>query len=153
MILLHGLVQSSTIYTFHPGKLFDKARQQASCRIQDDPVNRFESTDSLGCTAEQTFARSGVRIAFGTDTGVSAHGDNAQEFALMVEAGMPALEALRSATWRTAELLDVTDELGSIAPGKLADLVAVPGNPAEDIRTLEHLDFVMKAGVVYRVPE
>ncbi|MGE4606509.1 MAG: amidohydrolase family protein, partial [Myxococcota bacterium] len=110
----------------------------------------------IGPQIQATFGRAfraGVRIAFGTDTGVSAHGDNAQEFALMVEAGMPSLAALRSATWNAAELLGVTDDLGSIAPGKLADLVAVPGNPADDIRVVERLDFVMKAGEVYRMPE
>ncbi|MDJ0789787.1 MAG: amidohydrolase family protein [Myxococcota bacterium] len=108
---------------------------------------------SIGPQIQKTFGKAyaaGVPIAFGTDTGVSAHGDNAKEFALMVEAGMPVLEALGSATLRSAELLGVTDRLGSVAPGKLADVVAVPGDPREEVRVLERVSFVMKAGVVHR---
>jgi len=71
-----------------------------------------------------------VKILFGTDTGVSAHGDNGREFVLMVEAGMPAMEAIRSATSVTAKFLDIDDRLGSVQVGKLADLVAVPGDLA-----------------------
>lgn len=92
----------------------------------------------------------GVRIAFGTDTGVSAHGDNAREFALMVEAGFSPAEAIRAATVIAAEHLRMSDEIGTITPGKYADIIAVPANPLEDIRVLEQVDFVMKGGVVYR---
>jgi imidazolonepropionase-like amidohydrolase len=108
---------------------------------------------AIGPKIRDTFARayrSGVPIAFGTDTGVSAHGDNAREFELMVAAGMPPLEAIRSATWSTARLLGVEDELGSLAPGKLADIVAAPGDPASDIRVLQRIDFVMKDGQIHR---
>jgi imidazolonepropionase-like amidohydrolase len=96
--------------------------------------------------------KGGVRIAFGTDTGVSAHGDNGQEFALMVEAGMPPLAAIRAATLDAATLAGVVDRLGTIEPGKLADIVAVPRDPTEDIRTMERVSFVMKDGVVYKQP-
>ena len=71
----------------------------------------------------------------------------------MVEAGMPVLEAIRSATLSGAELLGVTDRLGSLVPGKLADVVAVPGDPREDVRVLERVSFVMKGGVVHRPVE
>lgn len=92
----------------------------------------------------------GVRIAFGTDTGVSAHGDNAQEFALLVRAGMTPLEAVQAATVVAAEHLRISDQAGTIAPGRPADIVAVEGDPLTDVTTLEHMAFVMKGGVVYR---
>ncbi|HYO59123.1 amidohydrolase family protein [Archangium sp.] len=92
----------------------------------------------------------GVRIAFGTDAGVFAHGRNGEEFALLVEAGVPAAQALRAATIINAELLGLTDSLGVLEPGKLADVVAVPGDPLQDIRRTQQVFFVMKEGVVHR---
>lgn len=92
----------------------------------------------------------GVKIAFGTDTGVSAHGDNAQEFALMVNAGMTPLEAIRAATVNAADHFGLTQEIGSIAPGKSADIIAVGGDPLADVRALESVHFVMKGGKVYK---
>ncbi len=92
----------------------------------------------------------GVRIAFGTDSGVSAHGDNAQEFALLVRAGMTPLEAIQSATVVAAEHLQLSNEAGRIAPGMAADIVAVDGDPLADVTVLEDMDFVMRAGVVHR---
>jgi len=94
--------------------------------------------------------RGGVKIAFGTDSGVSPHGDNAKEFIYMVEGGMSEMEAIQSATLATAELLGSTDELGSIREGKLADIVAVDGDPLDDISVLTRIGFVMKDGVVYK---
>ncbi len=111
---------------------------------------------SIGPKIRVTFGRAyerGVKIAFGTDTGVSPHGENAREFALMVEAGMPPLEAIRAATRSAAELLGVSDRLGSLEAGKLADVVAAPGDPAADVTVLERIDFVMKSGVIERWPE
>ena len=108
---------------------------------------------AIGPLIQQTFARAykaGVNIAFGTDSGVSAHGDNAQEFGLMVDVGMPPIEAILSATKNTAELLDVTDTLGTISVGKLADIVAVQGDPLANIRLLENIQFVMKDGAVVK---
>jgi imidazolonepropionase-like amidohydrolase len=95
--------------------------------------------------------RAGVPIAFGTDAAVFPHGENAKEFAALVERGMTPLEAIRSATTRAADLLGV-DDRGAIAPGKLADLIAVEGNPLEDIRTLEDVRFVMLGGNVLKGP-
>ncbi|MBM4217389.1 MAG: amidohydrolase family protein [Gammaproteobacteria bacterium] len=109
----------------------------------------------VGPQIQGTFARAykaGVKILFGTDTGVSAHGDNAREFALMVEAGMPAMEAIQSATSVTAKFLNVDDRLGSVSVGKIADLVAVPDDPLVDITAMQRVYFVMKEGVVYRQP-
>ena len=91
-----------------------------------------------------------VKIAFGTDTGVSPHGDNAREFELMVNAGMPPMETIQSATMECAKLLRIEDTLGSVEAGKIADLVAVRGDPLENIGLMRQITFVMKEGVVYR---
>jgi imidazolonepropionase-like amidohydrolase len=93
--------------------------------------------------------KSGVKIAFGTDAAVYPHGDNAREFAVLVERGMTPADAIRTATVNATDLLGVSDR-GKIAPGLLADLVAVPGNPLENIRVLEDVRFVMKGGQVYK---
>jgi imidazolonepropionase-like amidohydrolase len=92
----------------------------------------------------------GVTIAFGTDTGVSAHGDNAQEFALMVKAGFTPEEAIRAATVVAAEHLQMADQIGTLAVGKYADLVAVDEDALTDVTALERIDFVMKGGDVVR---
>lgn len=92
----------------------------------------------------------GVWIVFGTDAGVFPHGLNAMEFEYMVGAGMPPLATIQSATIEAAKLLGIEDELGSITPGKLADIVAVRGDPLNDISLLRDVDFVMKAGVIYK---
>ena len=92
----------------------------------------------------------GVRIAFGTDSGVSAHGDNAQEFALLVRAGLTPLEAIQSATVNAAAHLRISQDAGRIAAGMPADLIAVTGDPLTDVTELERVRFVMRGGVVYR---
>jgi imidazolonepropionase-like amidohydrolase len=94
--------------------------------------------------------KAGVLIAFGTDSAVAPHGMNAREFSLMTSLGMSPAAALRSATSVGATLLGIDDRLGTIAAGKLADLVAVPGNPLDDITTTEHVFFVMKEGRVVK---
>jgi imidazolonepropionase-like amidohydrolase len=90
----------------------------------------------------------GVKIAFGTDAGVSKHGRNADEFELMVKYGMPAMEAIRAATVNAAELLALSELIGTIEPGKRADIIAVAGDPLQDVRVLKHVGFVMSDGVV-----
>jgi len=89
-----------------------------------------------------------VRIAFGTDSGTFRHGDNAKEFELMVEFGMPAMAALRSATVETADLFGIAGETGTLEPGKLADVIALKTSPLEDISAMREVDFVMKGGQV-----
>lgn len=109
----------------------------------------------IGPQIQGTFAKAykaGVKILFGTDTGVSAHGQNAREFVLMVESGMPAMEAIKSATSVSAKYLEIDDRLGSVEVGKVADLVAVPGDPIKDISAMQRVHFVMKDGVVHRSP-
>jgi imidazolonepropionase-like amidohydrolase len=110
---------------------------------------------AIGPQIQGTFARAykaGVKIAFGTDAGVFPHGDNAKEFAYMVEAGMPPLEAIRSATLSAAPLLRQDGRLGAVEPGYAADIVAVAGDPLRDIALLQKMKFVMKEGVVYKKP-
>src|SRR5471030_2437843 len=94
--------------------------------------------------------KAGVKIAFGTDAAVYPHGDNAKEFGYMVEAGMPAMYAIQAATTHAAELLKQDKDLGSISAGKFADIVAVAGNPLNDIGLMTRISFVMKEGVVYK---
>lgn len=94
---------------------------------------------------------SGVKIAFGTDTGVSSHGDNGKEFALMVSVGMTPAEAIKSATVTAAELLDRSATLGTLEPGKDADMIAVAKSPLAEITELERPTFIMRRGVVHRL--
>ena len=108
---------------------------------------------AIGPQIQQTFAEAykrGVPIAFGTDAGVYPHGRNALEFGYMVEAGMPAVEALQAATVTNAKILDSADELGQLAEGFYADIIATDTNPVDDIKTLENITFVMKGGQVYK---
>jgi imidazolonepropionase-like amidohydrolase len=107
----------------------------------------------IGPVIQGTFARAykaGVPIAFGTDAGVFRHGLNAKEFEYMVEGGMPAMEAIKSATYHAARLLGKLDDLGTIEVGKIADLIAVAADPLQDIKALQQVSFVMKDGVVYK---
>jgi imidazolonepropionase-like amidohydrolase len=92
----------------------------------------------------------GVKIAFGTDAGVSKHGRNADEFELMVKHGMPAAAAIKAATLNAADLLGIVAEAGSIEPGKRADMIAVSGDPLSDVTLLKRVSFVMKDGVVHK---
>lgn len=110
---------------------------------------------SIGPVIRATFRKAhaaGVKIAFGTDSGVSPHGENAREFELMVDGGMKPMKAIQSATKVASELLKISDKLGTIEPKKIADVVAVKGDPLEDIRAMHDVVFVMKEGVVYKEP-
>ncbi|HXG33593.1 MAG TPA: amidohydrolase family protein [Bryobacteraceae bacterium] len=105
--------------------------------------------DALDVTVRKAI-RMGVRIAFGTDAAVYPHGRNAEEFAQLVARGLAPLDALKAATSVNAELFGLSDRLGTLEAGKLADIVAVPGDPTRDIRVTEKVFFVMKEGVIYR---
>ncbi len=115
----------------------------------------FVTTKALetGPKIQSTFTKAykaGVKIAFGTDAGVFMHGKNYKEFEYMVEGGMPALAAIKCATVAAADLLGISDKTGSIQKGKLADIVAVAGDPLQDITKMKDVQFVMKEGVVYK---
>ncbi len=107
----------------------------------------------VGPQIQETFAkawRAGLTIMFGTDCGVCAHGSNAREFGFMAEAGMPVMAAIKSATMVPARYLGIDDRLGSVEAGKIADIVAVPGDPLADVHAMEHVSFVMKEGIIYK---
>ncbi|HXG80328.1 MAG TPA: amidohydrolase family protein [Sphingomicrobium sp.] len=115
---------------------------------------QFEKAKQAAGNAEKSFARAireGVKIAFGTDTGVSPHGRNAEEFALMVKNGMSPALAIRSATVDAAELLGLSARIGTITAGKEADIIAVEGDPTANVRLLESVGFVMKGGKVVKL--
>ena len=108
---------------------------------------------AIGPKIQSTFGKAykaGVKIAFGTDAGVYPHGKNWIEFIYMTEAGMPPLEAIKAATVSAAELIGITDKVGTIEKNKLADIIAVDGDPSTDIQSMGKVKFVMKDGVVYK---
>ena len=118
------------------------------------PPATLAKAEAAGAAAMASHRRAiaaGVKIAFGTDTGVSRHGANAREFALMVAAGMTPAQAIRAATVAAADLLG-RDDIGTLQPGKTADLIAVSASPLDDVRALEHVGWVMHRGVVARQP-
>lgn len=107
----------------------------------------------IGPKIQNTFSKAykaGVKIAFGTDAGVYAHGNNWMEFKYMQEGGMPLIEAIQSATMNAADLMGTQNILGSIEKGKLADIIAVEGDPFADINQMGNVQFVMKDGVIYK---
>src|SRR5688572_21352094 len=111
---------------------------------------------AIGPQIQKTYSiayKRGVKIAFGTDAGVFFHGNNAQEFALMVEGGMPPMEAIKAATVVNAAILKMSDKIGTIEPGKIADIVATDENPLQNIKAMEKVTFVMKEGVIYKGPQ
>ena len=112
-----------------------------------------EKAARIGPLIQGAFGRAwkgGVKIAFGTDSGVSKHGQNGREFGYMVEAGMPPIEAILSATRNAADLLGAADRVGSVQKGRFADIVAVDGDPLRDIGEMTRIRFVMKGGVVHK---
>ena len=117
------------------------------------PPEVAEKALQVGPTIRLAFAhahRGGVRIAFGTDSGVSRHGENAREFGYMVGAGMSEMDAIVAATRNAADLLGLANEIGTVERGKAADLIATEGNPLVDIGAMQHVVFVMREGVIYK---
>lgn len=113
----------------------------------------LEKERQIGRKQRETFraaARAGVKMVFGTDGGVYPNGDNARQFAKMVEWGMTPAQAIRAATLTAAEALGRSGDVGAVEVGRYGDLIAVRGNPLEDVRVLENVAFVMKGGVVYK---
>jgi len=117
------------------------------------PEENINKEREVGTKQRESFSlavKMGAKVAYGTDSGVYPHGDNGKQFARAVRFGMTPAQAIQSATSVTAELLGWEDRVGAIEPGLYADIVAVRGNPLEDISELEDVDFVMKGGVVYK---
>jgi imidazolonepropionase-like amidohydrolase len=117
------------------------------------PKENIEKEKKIGLEQRQTFQRAvkaGVKMAFGTDAGVYPHGDNARQLATMVQWGMTPAQALRTVTFNSADLIGRSKDVGTIEPGKYADIIAVTGNPIEDIKLMQHVGFVMKGGVIYK---
>jgi imidazolonepropionase-like amidohydrolase len=117
------------------------------------PEEFVEKEKKVGRLQRENFAKAvaaGAKMAFGSDAGVYPHGDNAKQFFYMVKYGMTPAQAIRAATSDAADLLGRADDVGSIAPGKYADIIAVSADPLADVRALENVGFVMKGGVVYK---
>src|SRR4051812_23596262 len=117
------------------------------------PEKIINKERSVGKTQRESFERAvkaGVKIAFGTDAGVYPHGYNARQFKWMVRFGLTPMQAIQAATVNAADLMGWSNKVGSISVGKLADIIAISGNPLEDVSLLEHVQFVMKGGVVYK---
>ncbi len=117
------------------------------------PEKILNKERTVGKTQRESFAKAvkaGVKLAFGTDAGVYPHGNNAKQFKWMVRFGLTPMQAIQAATVNAADLMDWTNKVGSITAGKLADIIAVSGNPLDDVTLLENVQFVMKGGVVYK---
>ncbi len=130
--------------------------------IQEEGKNGSMTADflehdrNLGETHRQNFTKAlhaGVKLSFGTDAGVCPYDRSVNQFAFMVKYGMTPMQAIQSATTSAADLLGKSEIIGSIAPGKYADVIAVTGDPLADIRTIEHVNFVMKEGKIYKQPQ
>jgi imidazolonepropionase-like amidohydrolase len=145
---LHTMVAHGTYYvpTLFVGEYVAEGRAAAGATVWVDMIKIHEDTFRRALKA-------GVKIAFGTDAGgFDWKIDPAKEFAIMVKYGMTPAQALRSATVTASELLGMQDKIGSLEAGKFADIVAVPADPMADIQQLEHVNFVMKGGVIYVKP-
>jgi len=117
------------------------------------PTENLEKERMVGRLQRENFRKAvqaGVKMAFGTDAGVYPHGDNARQFFYMVKFGMTPAQAIRAATSSAADLIGRAQNVGTIEAGKYADIIAVNADPLADVRALEHVDFVMKGGVVYK---
>jgi imidazolonepropionase-like amidohydrolase len=117
------------------------------------PQKILDKEAKVGRTQRENFRKAveaGVKLAYGTDSGVYPHGWNGKQFAKMVEWGLTPMQAIQTATMNAADLLGWSDRVGSVQPGRFADIVAVNGDPLTDIRELERVTFVMKGGVVYK---
>lgn len=148
-----GIALAKERGTYLDMDLYDEECIQEAGRQQNLPGDFLEHDRNLGEMQRRNFRKAveaGVKMAFGTDAGVCPYDAAPRQFAFMVRYGMKPMEAIRSATIEAAALIGRPEEFGSIRAGKFADLVAVDGDPLEDIRRLEHVTFVMKEGVVYK---
>jgi len=148
-----GIALAKEHGTYLDMDIYDEECIQDTAKENKTPADFLEHDKNLGEIQRQNFTkavRAGLKMSFGTDAGVCPHGVNARQFAFMVKYGMTPMQAIQSATSNAADLLGKSNLLGSLQPGKYADMIAVPGDPLENIRLLENVKFVMKEGKVYR---
>jgi imidazolonepropionase-like amidohydrolase len=133
--------------------IYDEECIQEQGKLGNMPKDFLQHDAQLGQIQRDNFRKAvaaGVKMSFGTDAGVCAYGTSAKQFAFMVQYGMSAMQAIQAATSAAADLLGHSSELGSIKPGKYADIIAVTGDPVADVRLLENVQFVMKDGKIYK---
>ena len=148
-----GIALAKEHGTYLDMDIYDEECIQDASKKKATPADFLEHDRDLGEIQRRNFTkalRAGVKMSFGTDAGVCPHGINARQFAFMVKYGMTPLQAIQAATVSAADLLGKSDLLGSLQPGKYADIIGVSGNPLEDVRLLENVKFVMKEGKVYK---
>jgi imidazolonepropionase-like amidohydrolase len=148
-----GIALAKEHGTYLDMDIYDEECIQDAAKERKTPADFLEHDRDLGEIQRRNFTkavRAGVKMSFGTDAGVCPHGINARQFAFMVKYGMTPMQAIQSATSNAADLLGKPNLLGSLQPGKYADIIAVSGNPLEDIRLLEDVKFVMKEGKIYK---
>src|SRR5207248_6558932 len=148
-----GIALAKEHGTYLDMDIYDEECIQDAAKESKTPVDFLEHDRDLGDIQRRNFTkavRAGVKMSFGTDAGVCPHGINARQFAYMVKYGMTPMQAIQSATSNAADLLGKSNLLGSLQPGRYADIIAVSGNPLEDIRLLENVKFVMKEGRIYK---
>ena len=150
-----GIALAKEYGTYLDMDIYDEECIQEAGRRGNIPKDFLQHDFALGQIQRDNFrkaVRAGVKMAFGTDAGVCTYGTGARQFAFMVKYGMTPMQAIQAATTSAADLLRHADELGSIRPGKYADVIAVSGDPLQDINVLENVQFVMKDGKVYKEP-
>jgi imidazolonepropionase-like amidohydrolase len=153
MIDDQGLALARQRGTYLDMDIYDEECIQEDGKNGKTPPDFLEHDRELGQLQRDNFRKAveaGLKMSFGTDSGVCAYGQNAKQFAWMVKYGMTPMQAIQSATSAAADLLGRSSELGSIQPGKYADVIAVAGDPLRDVSVLEHVSFVMKDGKVYK---
>jgi imidazolonepropionase-like amidohydrolase len=142
--------------TYFDMDIYDEECIQEGGRTGTTPKDFLQHDAELGQLQRENFRKAlkaGVKMAFGTDAGVCPYGTSGKQFAFMVKYGMTPMQAIQAATTNAADLLGHSKEVGSIKPGKFADVVAVAGDPLKDVSVLERVDFVMKDGIVYKQPK
>jgi imidazolonepropionase-like amidohydrolase len=148
-----GIAMAKQRGTYLDMDIYDEECIQEGGRNNSMPADFLEHDRNLGEAQRERFSkalRAGVKMSFGTDAGVCPYGVAARQFAFMVKYGMTPMQAIQSATTNAADLLGKSDLLGSLEPGKYADIIAVSGDPLADIHALEHVAFVMKEGHIYK---
>jgi imidazolonepropionase-like amidohydrolase len=153
MIDDEGIALAKQHGTYFDMDIYDEECIQEQGRKGTLPPDFLEHDRELGELHRQNFrkaVKAGVKMSFGTDAGVCDYGTAAKQFAFMVKYGMTPMQAIQAATSSAADLLGHSDQIGSIKPGKYADVIAVAGDPLKDVSVLENVQFVMKDGKVYK---